>query len=133
MPADAQALVQAVRSSAIDPFDQVRALTILASYNPVLTPNPAPIGGAILETQTATAAVCRRAALAALARACAAYNPTSYNEAITLRQNAAALFDAEILIAADSSNVATYNALRAMRTAVVIDLNTRAATLAGTD
>jgi prophage DNA circulation protein len=79
--------------------------------------------------QDATAALCRRTALGSLANACAAYQPTSSNDAQALQAAVAPLFDAEITIAADAGQDATYLALRAMRTAVVKDLIVRGASL----
>ncbi len=124
-----QALTESVRTLAVDPADQVRLLSVLAAYAPATMQGTAPIEQGIQQAQASTAALCRRAALTSLARATAEYNPTSYQDAVALRNNVAALFDAEILIAGDNDDVATYQALRALRTAIVLDLNTRAATL----
>jgi prophage DNA circulation protein len=124
-----QALAEAVRAAAIDPADQVRLLTDMAGYEPVTMASGTPIGAAVQAVQLATAAVCRRAALTSMERACAAYAPTSYNDAVTLRDNVITLFDAEILVAGDAGDVNSYQAMRASRTAIVLDLNTRGATL----
>jgi prophage DNA circulation protein len=124
-----QALTASVQAAIPDPADQVRLLSVLAGYTPTTIASTAPIGQAIQTAQEATGALCRRSALTALARATALYQPTSYQDAVTLRNNAAALFDAEILIAANNLDVASYQALRQVRTDIVEDLNTRAATL----
>jgi len=89
----------------------------------------APIGLAISTLQSAVAALCRRAALTSLARACAGYAPTSSDDAVSVCVAVVALFDAEILVAADAEDDASYQALRQLRTAVVADLVTRAAQL----
>jgi prophage DNA circulation protein len=128
-PPAIQALIAAAQAVAIDPADQVQLLTTLAGYYPPTVAAIAPIGVAQAAVQTSCGALCRRAALTALARACAAYEPVSYNDAVTLLENVSALFDAEILIAADAADLNTYQAFRAMRTAVVVDLSTRAAAL----
>jgi len=89
----------------------------------------APIGLAITGLQTAVAALCRRAALTSLARACADYTPTSSDDALGVCVLVVDLFDAEIQVAADAADDASYQALRQLRTSVVSDLVTRAAQL----
>ena len=88
-----------------------------------------PIGQAVYTTSWATAALCRRAALVSLARACADFAPTSYDDAVEIRDDVADALDAESQVAADAGDVDTYLALRALRTAVVDDLTTRGAQL----
>jgi prophage DNA circulation protein len=110
------ALAEAVRAAAIDPAVQIRLLIDLADYSPVSDP-------------TGTAAVCRRMALISLCRASAAYQPSSYQDAITLRTEMAALLDAEITAAADSGQAETYQAFRALRLQVTNDLTTKAGSL----
>lgn len=122
-------LTEAVRAAAQSPRDQVRLLSQLAVYQPVVTSSTAPIGAAIAEAQTATAAILRRTALASLALACADYQPYSSQDALTLRDNVVALFDAEIIVAADAGDTNSYEGLRELRTAVVTDLTDRAAQL----
>lgn len=85
---------------------------------------------AVARAATVSAALCRRAALVALCRACAAYQPTSYDDAQGLQAQATGLLDAEILLAADAGDDASYAALRALRTAVARDLGARGADLA---
>lgn len=128
--AAAQALTEALRNACADPADAVRLLSDLAVWNLTVTPSTAPIGAAIATLQTAMGQIFRRAALVSLANACATYQPASWNDAISLRSTVATLFDVEIIASADAGQDATYQALRALRTSVIIDLTTRGAQLA---
>ncbi len=123
------AITEALRAAAQDPADQTRCLAALANFYPSIPPPLAPLARAQAATIIATASLCRRAALISLARACAAYQPGSYNDAIALRTAVTTLFDAEILIAADNGDSQSYLALRNLRTAVVNDLTARGAQL----
>ena len=109
MPAAAQALTAAVRALAADPADQVRLLLALAD---------------IADTGLSGNLV-RRAALVQLARACAAYQPTSYDDAQQLRATVCALLDAEIFRAGDAGDDGVYTAFRALRVSVARDLAAR--------
>ncbi|WP_043838850.1 hypothetical protein [Muricoccus aerilatus] len=111
------ALVAGVAECATDPADRVRLLSPLATA-------PTPAGG-----DAGLAAVGRRAALAALARATAACQPRSYDEAEALRRGSCAMFEAEELVAADAGEDAVAAALRTVRGAVDRDLRRRAANL----
>jgi prophage DNA circulation protein len=123
------ALAEAVRAAYSAPGDAIRVLSSLAAFTATSPSSTAPIGKAITATVTATAALCRRAALTSLARACAAYQPTSYDDALAVRDLAADLMDTEAETAADGGDLATFDALRALRAAVVADLTTRGAQL----
>ena len=127
--ADASALTEAVRNAANSPADEIRQLSALAATTTTPIVSTAPIGQAMATVQTAVGAVCRRAALGSLARACAAYVPSSYDDAVTVRGQVSALLDDEIVVAADAGDIASYGALRALRTAVIDDLTTRGAQL----
>jgi prophage DNA circulation protein len=72
----------------------------------------------------------RRTALVHLARASAAYQPTSQDDASARRASIVALFDAEILIAADQREDGAYRALCDLRDSVSRDLIARGASLA---
>ena len=129
IPAAVVAVAEAVRSSASSPSSAIAALTILADFYPTI---PAPVSAILIaqaQTIVAVAALCRQAALQSLALACAAYQPTSYDDASTLIAAITALFDAEILAVADAGQDATYLALRQLRTSVVNDLTTRGSIL----
>ena len=112
-----------------NPADQLRLLTVLAGYSPAVPTATAPIGLAVATVQTAVAALIRRAALAALVRAAAAYQPTSYDDAVAQIDALTALFDSEAVIAADAGDSASYTVLRGLRTAVTADLIARGAGL----
>lgn len=128
--ASAQALAASVLASANDPADALRLLIKLADFTPVPLPSTAPIGMAIQTAQTASGDLFRRAAVVALARASATYQPSSYNDAIRVRDTVFDLLADEALIAADQGEDATYEALRALQMAVVQDLTARGANLA---
>lgn len=131
LPAALIAYVAAVAAVAPAPGDQVRLLLQGAAFSPALTPaNTAPIGAAIAVVEPAVGSLVRRACLSALARALSVYQPTSYNDAAMLIGSVSALFDAEMVSAADQGNTASFVSLRALRTAVVMDLNTRGALVA---
>jgi prophage DNA circulation protein len=124
-----QALTEAVRNAAVNPADQVRILCGLAPFSPTVPATAGAAGATIVAVQAAAAAMCRRASLTSLARACALYQPASYQDATALLAQVTALMDAEIQVAADAFDTESYGALRQMRTAVVTDLLTRAASL----
>lgn len=117
-PAAIQAVVAAVLAASPSPAD---ALTSMASI--ATLPGGTGISGA-------SGDLTRRAAIVAMARASALYQPTSYDDASSVRTSVAGYLDDEILIAADQGEDATYQALRTLRTAVVQDLTQRGATLA---
>ncbi|TPG53272.1 hypothetical protein EAH89_17290 [Roseomonas nepalensis] len=111
------ALVAGVAETAADPSDRVRLLMALAEA-------PMPAGG-----NAALAAVGRRAALSALARAATACQPRSYDEAESLRTDVCELLATEEIVAADAGEDAVATALRAVRGAVDRDLRRRGANL----
>ncbi len=130
----AAALMEAVRAVAADPADQIRLLAPLATFGLDAQGSPAPAAGnplsaAIAVAVTATSALMRRTALFSLALATAAYQPTSFDDAAALTQQVSALFDAEILLAADAGDDLSYSALREVRAAIVADLAARGANL----
>lgn len=112
-----------------DPGTQLSVLLPLTVYSPDSIQTTAPIGGAISTLVSAVAALCRRSALAAIAQACADWQPTSSQEAEALRLQVAELLDAEALVAADSGDDATWQALRTLRVQVTQDLSERASRL----
>jgi prophage DNA circulation protein len=126
----AQAVAAALRDLGQDPADAVRLLSALAVELPAEATGGDAIGQALAAAQDATAALCRRAALAALARAAAEAEPPSYDEAVALRDRVCALLEAEELRAADAGEDASAQALRDLRAAVAEDLTARAADLA---
>ncbi|HLN23883.1 MAG TPA: DNA circularization N-terminal domain-containing protein [Patescibacteria group bacterium] len=128
--AAAQALADAVAASAVDPADAVRLLTSLASPLPTAPTTATPTGVAMATMQSATGDLFRRSAVIALAQASSTYQPSSYDDAASLRSAMAALIEAEITMAGDQGEDATYLALRTLLGAVVQDLTARGGSLA---
>lgn len=102
-----------------DPATQMSMLFPICKYDVHVIPSTAPIGEAEATIKRATASLCRRAALAYLANACANWKPDSWDEAQIIRQKIAELFSDEIIIAADEGNTETVAALRALRARVL--------------
>lgn len=127
--AAAQALAGAVSLSTSDPADAIRLLQVLGAYVAPGAAPSSPIGVSMATMQAATGDLFRRAAVVALARASAAYQPASANDAAAIRAIVCAALDTEITIAADQHADATYNALRKLRAAVSADLTRRGAGL----
>ncbi|MDB5604105.1 MAG: circularization family protein [Bradyrhizobium sp.] len=126
----AQNLASAVLAAAPDPADGLRLLAELANFYPAAATTNSPIGTGMATMQAACGDLFRRAALATLAQASSTYQPTSADDAMSTRNTVTTLLDAEILVAGDQGEDQTYEALRALREAVVQDLNTRGAGLA---
>ena len=125
-----QAVTEAVRTGCNDPADAIVLLLQLATYSPVSLAGADAIGAAMATIESAVSAACRRAALTSLARAAAAYAPSSYQDAARVRDLVVAAIDAEIAVAGDGGDYSSYTAFRALRSAVVLDLTTRAGSLA---
>lgn len=111
-----QALTAALLASAEDPADQVRLLSAMATFSPT--------------GDGATGDLFRRASLTTLARASAAYQPSSYDDAAALRGAVCDLLAAEETRAADQGEDVVFAAFRALRIAVAQDLTARAGSLA---
>jgi prophage DNA circulation protein len=122
-------LAEAVRASANDPADAIRLLSQLATYSVPVPAATSIWGQEVAGVTSATAALCRRAALISLARAVADYQPLSYDDAVAVRDQVAGLLDTEITYAADTGDTQSYLALRDLRTNIVQDLTTRGAQL----
>lgn len=127
--AAAQAAVAALASSAVNPDDAVRLLAGMVTYSPTNATSSSPIGVAMGTVQAATNDLFRRAAVVALARASATYQPASADDAARVRGIVCTALDAEIGVAGDQHEDATFNALRALRAAVALDLTARGAGL----
>ena len=126
----AQALSDAVMAAIVNPADGLRLLSSLAAFNPdIYYDTSSVIGQAQEDMQTIMSNLFRRCAVITLAKASENYQPTSADDAITVRNNIVALLDNEILIAGNNGDDDSFGALRALRYAVVTDLNTRGAAL----
>lgn len=114
-----QAVPGAVRAAINEPTDQIRALVTIAAYDPPITAETDAVGLARAKVQTATVSLCLYATLAELAKAAAAYNFTSYNQAAAVSSQVAAALSAGILVAGDAGADEVCQALRVLRAAVV--------------
>lgn len=123
------AVPESVRSAIADPAGQIAVLTPLVSCSATVLASSAPIGGAIATARTATATLCRQAALLSLSRACGDWQPSSAEDAQTMRLKVGTLLDDEAIIAADNGNDASFQALRSLRAQVLQDLADRGARL----
>ncbi|MFD1557095.1 hypothetical protein ACFSHT_15950 [Paraburkholderia silviterrae] len=128
----AQALAAALLASAIDPADGVRLLSNLANFEPNAITSASVVGMSMAAMQDACGDLFRRAAVVALCRAAANYQPASTTDAANLQATVTQLLDVEILVAGNQGEDNTFTALRALRAAVVQDLQARAAGLPGT-
>lgn len=128
--AAADTFVTAVAATAADPVDGISMLSTLAAFQPAGTTTDSPIGQAMATINHACAAHLRRVAIASLAETVATYQPASQNDAIDVQTAVTAIIDAEILVAGDAGDDASYDALRELRQAVVADLQARGADLA---
>jgi prophage DNA circulation protein len=126
----AQGVAASLLAATTDPADSVRVLGNLAVFAPSAPTPMSPVGTSMASIQTACGNLFRRAAVVSVARGSAKYQPSSYDDAAALRTTVTGLLDAEIEIAGNSGEDATYNALRSVRAAVVQDLTTRGANLA---
>lgn len=127
--AAAQALSNAVLKSMADPADGIRLLYGLAVFSPNSFTTPSVIGRAQATMQTSMGNLFRRSAVISLAKAGFTYQPSSSDDAANVRNLITDRLDSEIEIAGDNGEDATFGALRALRGAVVNDLNTRGAAL----
>jgi prophage DNA circulation protein len=121
--AAAQTLVQALLSACADPADAIRLLSGLLGFSPPSPSLISPIGVPIND-------LFRRTCVIAIAQAAESYQPTSYDDALSQLLAITALMDAEIDYAGDQGDDDTFNAICALRVAVVQDLRARGADLA---
>lgn len=130
-PAAVQALTEALSTAIANPGDAARLFGTLATYAPdVVGTATGQVGAAQVAAENAVSALLRRAAIGALARAAAQYVPSSYDDAVAVRNKVTAYIDGEVLIAGDSGDDASYGALRALRQSVVTNLSASGASLA---
>jgi prophage DNA circulation protein len=126
----AQGVVAALAASAASPSDAIRLLSSLLSYAPVPVVGTSQSAIAQQTTQGACSDVLRRVTVAQIAISSTDYQPSSADDASTVRDNIAALIDSEIEIAGDQGEDDIYMALRTLRQAVVADLDARGSGLA---
>ncbi|WP_233863478.1 DNA circularization protein [Paraburkholderia adhaesiva] len=126
MASAAQSLVSAVQTANPDPHEAVQSLATLQAETTAQT-RATPT---LTVANAGVTAMLRRSAVIALADSTPGYALTSYNDAQTLRQTVCDALDAEIVIAADTGDDATFEALGALETAVIQDLTTRGESLA---
>jgi len=127
----AQAVTQALSTAIVNPGDAIRLFGLLSTY----TPNFSIAGSGQTQSaqviaEAAVAAMLRRAAIGAIARAAASYVPSSYDDAVAVRNQITGFIDSEILIAGDNGDDSTYVAMRALRQSVVAVLTASGANLA---
>jgi prophage DNA circulation protein len=128
----AQGQASAVLATVSNPADAIRLLQTLAQPLTQTAVPASPIGVSIKAIQAATGDLFRRAAVVALARAAAQYQPHSVDDATALRSTVCKALDAEITTAGNQYEDAVYNSLRAVRAAVSSDLTARGAGLPST-
>lgn len=113
-----------------NPADAVAVLSAASGFAPAPVVSASAVGAAQRAVQSAVADLCRRSAVAALARAASVYQPSSYDDAEALRTAVCALLDAEIDAAGDAGRDRSFLALKSLRAAVARDLTARGAALA---
>lgn len=114
-------LLELLLSACADPADAVRLLSDMIANPPSL---PASMTG------DAIVRAFQRAAAAALAEACARYQPSSFDDAAALLNRVAALLDGVATAAADAGDDASFGALEDLIAKVAQDLRARGADLA---
>lgn len=120
----AQALALAVRNGAPTPGDAVRALAAMVAFSAVGS-----TAGAALTVQIESVRMLRRAAAVQLVLAVAAYAPVSSADAALVRSIAVDALDALITDAGDAGNDEVFLEIRALKAAIVADINERGAAL----
>ena len=123
-PADGIRLVGSLRATAPSTGDSSATV-------PEAPPGAVPTASqAVALLSTASAALLRRGCAIAQAQLASQYQPISRDDAQAVLAVVLTSIDAEIAIAGDMGEDDTYNSLRTLRTAVVQDLNGRAASAA---
>ena len=120
-----QTLVASALAAAVNPADGLRVMAAAAVFSPAIIPASDAVGININTVTKATADLCRRSAVIAMAQASSTYQPVSYDDAVNVRAWVTELIDAEIDLAGEQNEDATFNALFDLRTAVVLDLIAR--------
>ena len=126
----AQGLAAALSASAINAGDAMRLLTAMAAPTTPVIPLNTVISASMASMQNAMSDLFRRAAVVEIAIASSTYQPSSSNDAATVRLMVCTLLDNEILVAGNQGEDDVFSSLRALRAAVVADLNARGSGLA---
>jgi prophage DNA circulation protein len=129
LAASAQSLVASLYATAQDPADALRILAGLLETSSTAPAASDAIGIAMTAMQTSMDILFRRAVVVAMARASADYQPSSSDDAAAIRTQVCAALEAEITVAADIGDDASFMALRSLMAAVSFDLNQRGASL----
>ncbi|PRH15478.1 DNA circularization protein [Burkholderia multivorans] len=124
-----QGVTNALLAATNDPSDSVRLLAALATFSPANDTTTSVIGTTMGSVEGACADLFRRTSIGAVAQASASYQPRSSDDAVQIRDFVTGLIDSEMASAGDSGADQTYQALSALRAAVVADLNKRGAAL----
>lgn len=128
-PAAAKALAEAVQYAAVSQIDAIRMLQSLSAIPQTVITTTAPIGASLVTIQQSSADLFRRSVVIALASSTATYEPTSYEDAILVKNSVITLLDDEILIAGNQGEDDAFTSLRAVRAAVSKDLTVRGGSL----
>lgn len=119
------ALASAVRATSTNPADAIRMLSTLSAFSPSDTFPASVIGDGMTTMQSACGALMRRAAISELVQASTIYQPSSLDDALTVRNSIVAVIDDELTTAGDEGDDGTYKALRTLRNAVISDFASR--------
>lgn len=128
-PAAAKALAESVQSAAVNQTDAIRMMQSLVVIPQTAITTTAPIGAALVTIQQSSADLFRRSVVIALASSTATYKPTSYEDAIAVKNSVITLLDDEILLAGNQGEDDAFTSLRALRAAVSKDLTVRGGSL----
>lgn len=131
-------LVAGLRGMARGPLDSLAALRKLFGFGTVASPRPALRAIALTtatrivqaSNQAALTNLVRRAAVVEAAQASSAVTFESYDQAVTIRDELVAQLDAEVEGVGGEVSEPVYQALTALRVAVVQDITARGADLA---
>lgn len=119
-----QATTEAIATATPDPAERIRLMAVLADTSATIVQ--------LTEQVRLLTDLMRRSALIAMARACAEVQPQSADEAMAMRDVVVAHLDAEMAIAGDSGEDATFAAMLELRRAVIVTMNAKGAALPST-
>ncbi|SIT50436.1 DNA circulation family protein [Paraburkholderia piptadeniae] len=123
------AVAASVAATAANPADAIRMLSTLADFYPDDPTTSSVIGDGMAGMQSAIGALVRTTVIAQMAMAATSYQPSSADDAASVRDLIVSLVDDEVVTAGDAGDDETYGALRTLRTAVIADINSRGGSL----